>query len=141
MAKAKSRKKSASAAHSAADALRSAWAQAQEALASAQAAAEKQVRAALKRNKIGGREASAVLHELGVRFEKERKKAQRRVEAQLATLRSRVRKEGRAAGKRVGEAVEQALAALNIPSRREVADLTSKVGELSKKIDALKRRR
>jgi poly(hydroxyalkanoate) granule-associated protein len=99
------------------------------------------VRTALKRNKIGGREAAEVLQDLGARFEKERRKAQKRVEAQLATLRTRVRREGRAAGKRVGEAVEQALAALNIPSRREVTDLTSKVGELSKKIDALKRRR
>ncbi|HET7291452.1 MAG TPA: phasin family protein [Vicinamibacteria bacterium] len=141
MAKAKSRKKAAPAHHGAAEALRSAWGQAQEALATAQAAAEKQVKAALKRNKIGGREAAVVLKELGARFERERKKAQKRVEAQLATLRSRVTKEGRAAGRRVGEAVEQALAALNIPSRREVADLTRKVGELSKKIDALKRRK
>lgn len=140
MAKSKSRKKTAPA-HGPAEALRAAWFQTQRALGTAQAAAERQVRAALKRNKIGGREAAEVLHDLGERFEKERRKAQKRVEAQLGALRSRVRREGRAAGKRVGEAVEQALAALNIPSRREVADLTSKVGELSKKIDALKRRR
>ena len=140
MAKSKARKKTVPA-HGPAEALRSAWSQAQQALATAQAAAERQVRSALKRNKIGGREAAEVLQDLGERFEKERRKAQKRVEAQLATLRTRVRREGRAAGKRVGEAVEQALAALNIPSRREVTDLTSKVGELSKKIDALKRRR
>ncbi len=141
MAKAKSRKKAAPAPHGAAEALRSAWAQTQKALATAQAAAEKQVKAALKRNKIGGREAAEVLQDLGSRFEKERRKAQKRVETQLSSLRSRVRKEGKAAGRRVGEAVEQALAALNIPSRREVADLTRKVGELSRKIDALKRRK
>jgi hypothetical protein len=141
MAKAKSRKKTASAAHGAAEALRSAWAQAQHGLGTAQAAVEKQVKAALKRNKIGGREAAVVLKDLGARFEQERKKARKGLESQLTTLRSRVRTEGKAAGHRIGEAVGQALAALNIPSRREVANLTKKVGELSKKIDALKRRR
>ena len=33
------------------------------------------------------------------------------------------------------------LAALNIPSRREVSELTRKVDELSKKIDTLRKRR
>lgn len=138
MAKSKSRKKTA---HGPAEALRTAWTQAQHALGRAEAEIEKQVRAALKRNKIGGREAATVLRELGARFEKERQKARKGLESQLATLRTRVRTGGKAAGRRVGEAVEQALAALNIPSRREVADLTKKVGELSKKIDVLKRRR
>jgi len=35
--------------------------------------------------------------------------------------------------------VQRALAAFNIPSRSEVGDLTHKVEELSRKIDALKR--
>jgi polyhydroxyalkanoate synthesis regulator phasin len=140
MPKTKSRRKTA-AAHGAAEALHSAWAQAQHALGAAQAEIEKQVKAALKRNKIGGREAAAVLKDVGARFEKERKKARAGLESQLSSLRSRVRTGGKAAGRRVGEVVEQALAALNIPSRREIADLTRKVGELSRKIDALKRRR
>lgn len=144
MAKSKARKttrKAAAASHGAAEALRTAWGQAQHALGRAQAEAEKQVKHALKRNKIGGRQADEVLRDLATRFEKERRKAQRGLEAQLTTLAGRVQKERRAAGKRVGEAVEQALAGLNIPSRREVADLTKKVAELSRKIDALKRRR
>jgi hypothetical protein len=121
--------------------LRSAWDQAQHALASAQAEIEKQVKTALRRNKIGGRQADEVLKELGARFDKERRKAQANFEAQLGSLAGRVQKGGKAAGKRVGVAVEQALASLNIPSRREVADLTKKVEELSRKIDSLKRRK
>ena len=140
MAKSKPRKKTAPA-HGPAEALHSAWTQAQHAMGRAEAEIEKQVRAALKRNKIGGREAATVLRELGARFERERQKARKGLESQLVTLRTRVRTGGKAAGRRVGEAVEQALAALNIPSRHEVADLTKKVGELSKKIDMLKRRR
>jgi hypothetical protein len=137
----KTSRRAAAVSHGAADTLRSAWEQAQHALGRAQAEAEKQVKRALKRNKIGGRHADEVLMDLTKRFEKERKKAQRGLESQLHSLAGRVQKERRAAGKRVGEAVEQALAGLNIPSRREVGDLTKKVEELSRKIDALKRRR
>ena len=142
MAKTKARKTSRKAAPAGAkETLRGAWSQAQHALVTAQAEIEKQVKAALKRNKIGGRQADEVLQELGARFEKERLKAQKNLEAQLGTLAGQVQKGGKAAGKRVGAAVEQALASLNIPSRREVADLTKKVEELSRKIDALKRRK
>jgi polyhydroxyalkanoate synthesis regulator phasin len=141
-AKAKARRRAGKApAAGAAETLRSAWAHAQEALGEAQVQLERQVKAALKHNKIGGRQADVVLRELTTRFEKERRKAQRSFEAQVATLAGRFQKGGKAAGKRVGQAVEHALAALNIPSRREVADLTRKVAELSRKIDALKRRR
>ncbi len=142
MAKSKARKRTKQApASGAAETLRASWAQAQDALGAAQAEVEKQVRAALKQNKIGGRQADVVLQDLTARFEKERRKAQRHFETQVATLAGRVQKGGKAAGRRVGQAVEHALAALNIPSRREVADLTKKVEQLSKKIDALKRRR
>ncbi len=143
MAKSKARKSTRKTARAggAAETLRSAWTEAQHALHSAQTEVEKQVKAALKRNKIGGRQADEVLKALAARFERERRKAQRSLESQVATLAGRVQRGGRAAGKRVGVAVEQALASLNIPSRREVADLTKKVEELSRKIDALKRRK
>lgn len=141
MAKSKRKKAPASAGSSAAEGVKGAWHQAMKALGSAEVEVEKQVRAALKRNKIGGKDAAAVLHDLGARFERERVKARKNVTAQLAILQARMQKERKAAGKRAKGAVQQALAALNIPSRREVADLTKKVEDLSRKIDALKRRK
>jgi polyhydroxyalkanoate synthesis regulator phasin len=139
---AKSRKKAAKAtAGGAADAVRHAWQQAMKALVSTEREVEKQVRAALKRNKISGKDAASVLKGLGARFEKEREKTGRKLAAQIATLQARVKRERKAAGKRATHAVQQGLAALNIPSRREVSELTQKVEQLSRKIDALKRRK
>ena len=140
---AKSRKKTAakSAGSAAADAVRGAWQQAMDALGSAEREVEKQVRAALKRNKIGGKDATTVLKELRARFDRERERTGRKLSAQIATLQARVKKERRAAGKRATHAVQQGLAALNIPSRHEVSELTQKVELLSRKIDALKRRK
>jgi len=137
----KTSRRAAAVSQGATDTLRTAWEQAQHAVGQAQAEAEKQVKKALKRSKIGGRHADEVLRDLATRFEKERKKARRGLENQIHTLAGRVHKERKAAGKRLGNAVEQTLASLNIPSRREVADLTKKVEELSRKIDALKRRK
>ncbi len=42
-------------------------------------------------------------------------------------------------GRYADEAVQGALAALNIPSRREVHELTRRVEELSRKIDGFRR--
>jgi hypothetical protein len=142
MAKSRKRKSAKkAAAGSAADVVKSAWQHAMDALGSAEGEVEKQVRAALKRNRIGGKDAAAVLTSLGARFERERVKARKNVTAQLALLQARMQKERKVAGRRAAGAVQQALAALNIPSRREVADLTKKVEDLSRKIDALKRRK
>ena len=100
------------------DVLRDAWLTTQGALVSAEA-----------------------LRKLGLRVEKGRKKALKQVEARLATLQARVHKERLVAGRMVDDAVKAALATFNIPSRKEVAELTRKVDELSRKIDGLKRRR
>lgn len=122
MAKTKRAKKR-TAGSNAAETLRGAWQQTLKSLGKAEVEVEKQVRAALDRSK------------------KERSKALKNATAQLATLQARVKKERKVAGKMIAEGVQQALAALNIPSRREVADLTKKVEDLSRKIDALKRRK
>jgi polyhydroxyalkanoate synthesis regulator phasin len=133
--------KGATTGRSAAEVARSAWQQAVEAVVSAEQRAEKQVRHLLKKNKLGGKEAAQVVADLKGRFERERKKASKSLDAQLKALQARVQKERSTAGKRVGEAVQHTLASLNIPSRREISDLTHQVGELSRKIDALKRRK
>jgi hypothetical protein len=61
-------------------------------------------------------------------------------EAGASAVQSRVRSESRNAGRFVAEAVQATLAALNIPSRKEVAELTRKVDTLSKKIDKLRKK-
>jgi polyhydroxyalkanoate synthesis regulator phasin len=121
--------------------LREAWGTTQRALVSAEAQMEKQVKALLKKNEIGPREAKEALRKLGARLEKGRRKALKQVEARLSTLQARIHKERLVAGRMVDDAVKAALATFNVPSRKEVAELTRKVDELSRKIDGLKRRR
>jgi polyhydroxyalkanoate synthesis regulator phasin len=125
----------------AAEVARGAWQQAVEAVVSVEQQAEKQVRQLLKKNKLSGKQAAQIVADLKGRFERERKKATRGLDAQLKALQARIQKERASAGKRVGQAVQHTLASLNIPSRREISDLTRKVEELSRKIDALKRRK
>jgi hypothetical protein len=43
-------------------------------------------------------------------------------------------------GRAVDDAVKRTLAALNMPSRQEIQDLTHRVEELSHKIDRVRRR-
>jgi hypothetical protein len=124
-----------------ADPVRDAWSSAVETLQLAHDEAERQVVLLLKKHKIGARDASGVVKELRKRFEKERKKAIKQLEAHVSTLQSRVDKEKKAVSRVVDHAVKNALAAFNIPSRQEVARLTRKVDQLSKKIDTMKRRR
>ena len=72
------------------------------------------------------------------RLERERQKAMKQVEGRLAVLQTRAKKERRAVSRMVDEAVQRALAALNIPSRQEVQELTRRVEELSRKIDGFR---
>jgi hypothetical protein len=124
-----------------AEVLRETWASTVAALGSAEAEVQKQIKGLLKRNRIGARDAATVLKQLGARVDRERKKALKQLEARLGPLQARVQQEGKVVGRRVGQAVKGGLAAFNIPSRQEVNDLTRKVEELSRKIDAFKRRR
>jgi poly(hydroxyalkanoate) granule-associated protein len=101
---------------------------------------EKQIQGLLKRNRIQARDAAGVLRELGSRADVERRKARKELEARLSTLQSRMKKERKVVGRAVGEAVTGALARLNIPSRREVTELTKKVDQLGAKIDAFRTR-
>jgi polyhydroxyalkanoate synthesis regulator phasin len=123
------------------EALRRTWAETREALSSAEAKIEKQARALLKRNGIKADDAKALLKTLRARFEKERRRGVQQLETSLKELQSRLEKERRHVARLAGDAVQSGLAALNIPSRREVSELTRKVDELSKKIDTLRKRR
>jgi hypothetical protein len=125
---------------SAGEVLRGTWDSTLVALTAAEQEVAQQVRQLLKRNRIQARDAAGVLRELGSRAEVERRKAMKELEGRLSTLQSRMRKERKVVGQAVGEAVTGALARLNIPSRREVTELTRKVDQLGAKIDAFRTR-
>ncbi|MCM2256281.1 MAG: phasin family protein [Vicinamibacteria bacterium] len=121
-------------------ALQNAWAQTLGALHNAQVEAEKQIHLLLKKNKLDAKDAAGVLDHLRARLDKERKGALKQLEAQAGKLQHRLDKERKAVSKLVDDAVRNALAAVNIPSREEVVTLSRKVDELSRKIDGMKRR-
>ena len=121
------------------DRLRETWDATVEAVTSAEAEAERQLRRILARNKIKPADARTALLAFRARVEKQRQKAGRELETKLAALQQRLRRDGKSLGRAVGEAVRGTLVALNIPSRREVSELTSKVDELSRKIDGYRR--
>ncbi|HLA76032.1 MAG TPA: phasin family protein [Vicinamibacteria bacterium] len=113
------------------------WDATVKSLAAAEAQMEKQVRQALKKNKLAG-DAADALKDLRAKLDRERKKLSKELDSRLHGLQSRVKKERKALGHLVDDAVRGALATLNIPSRKEVAELTRKVDELSRKIDGFK---
>lgn len=82
----------------------------------------------------------ALVGQIRTRLDVEGRKALRQMEPRMADLQARLRRETATVGSRVDDAVRGALARLNIPNRREIAELTRKVDELSRKIDAFKGR-
>jgi len=122
------------------DRIRDTWAATLATLASAEAEVEKQIRVLLKNNNISAKDARSALRDLRSRIDRERKKALRQLDTRLRGLQSRIRKERTTVAKMVEDGVQTTLAALNIPSRREVNDLTAKVAQLSRKIDSIRRK-
>ena len=108
-----------------------------KALSSAEREVDTQVRALLARNKLSRKDAQKLLDKFGARLQKERTKTLKEMQAGIKKLQAQVRREQKNLNRAVDDAVEQALATLNIPSRREVTTLSRRVQQLSKKIDAL----
>jgi hypothetical protein len=127
-------------ARSAGDVLRETWAAALSSLTAAEAELENQVRALMQGKGLGA-DAADRLRQLGQRLEKERRKVAREIESRVASVQARVRKERKTVARVVDDGVRGALAALNIPSRHEINELTRKVDELSRKIDGVGSRR
>lgn len=111
-----------------------------DALAVAEQELTRQVRGLLERNKIDVDDAGRMLKRFRARLDKERRRGAKELDARLAALQARLQKERRNVARLAAEGVQSALAALNIPSRREVTELTRKVEQLSKKIDRLRRK-
>ena len=82
----------------------------------------------------------ALVGQIRSRLDQEGRKAYRQMEARMAELQQRLGRDKTSLGRRVDEAVRSTLARLNIPNRREIAELTRKVDELSRKIDAFQAR-
>ena len=120
--------------------LREAWHVTLKALSSAEREVDTQVRGLLKRNKLNPKDAQKLLDSFGKRLEKERVKTLKEMQSGVKKLQGQVQKEQKSLNRAIDDAVEQALAALNIPSRREVTTLSRRVQQLSKKIDALQKK-
>ena len=82
----------------------------------------------------------ALVGQIRSRLDREGRKAYGQMEARMAELQQRLGRDKTSLGRRVDEAVRGTLARLNIPNRREIAELTRKVDELSRKIDAFQAR-
>jgi hypothetical protein len=115
------------------------WKDTRAALRSAETRVEHRVKALARRGGVDTRRAAQALSAWRHRIERERRKAFRQIEGRLAEVKSRARKERRALGRTAEEAVRRTLAALNIPSRHEVQELTRRVEELSRRIDRFRR--
>jgi chromosome segregation ATPase len=117
--------------------LKDRWNSTLKSVTTAEAQMEKQIRQALKKNKLAG-DAADALKDLRVKLERERKKLGKELDSRLHGFQTRVKKERKALGHLIDDAVHSTLVTLNIPSRKEVAELTRKVDELSHKIDGFK---
>lgn len=120
------------------DRLNDLWQGAVDAVHRAQTSAEQQLRQAMKQNRFHTREIRDGVTNLRKRFEQDWARLSRDLEGQMNSFEARVARERDAAGRAVDDGIRNALAAVNIPSRREIADLTRKVDKLSKKIDSLR---
>jgi polyhydroxyalkanoate synthesis regulator phasin len=121
------------------DRIKESWERVVKALGTTQANVEAGVRDLLRRNRISTKDAATLMADVRALANRERRKAGRELRTGLAALQTRVEKERRGAAKSLDDAVRSALAALNIPSRSEVAALTRKVDELSKALARKKR--
>ena len=121
------------------DRIKESWKRVVAAVATTQANVEAGVKDLLRRNRISTKDAATLMADLRALLARERKKAGRELRTGLHVLQTRVEKERRGATRSLDDAVRSALAALNIPSRSEVAALTRKVDELSKAMARRKR--
>ncbi len=125
----------------AAKALAGTWNETREALGTAQQALRRRVRSLVREGGNRSQQAGELITTWRRRFERERRKALKQAEQRFATLQTQARRERKALFRAVEDRLQGALAALNIPSRQEVHDLTQRVEQLSRRIDGYRRAR
>jgi polyhydroxyalkanoate synthesis regulator phasin len=121
-----------------AEALRGRWQAALKSLSSAEAEVEAQWKQLVKKSGLQGKDAGKAIQELRVRLDRERQRAMKGLETGAQRFQERVKEEGAVLSGKANQAMRNALVAFNIPSRQEVAALTRKVDELSRKIDGFR---
>ena len=119
--------------------IRETWNATVKVLSSAEAGAQRRLRQLLARKRIKPADLRTALAAFRARAQKEQRKAARGIESRLSAVQERLQRERKDLGRVVDETVRGTLVALNIPSRREVSELTRKVDELSRKIDGYRR--
>ncbi len=125
----------------AAKALAGTWNEAREALGTAEQAVRRRVRALAREGGNRSQQAGELLTTWRRRLERERRKALKQAEQGFATLQTRARRERKVLFRAVEDRLQGAMAALNIPSRQEVHDLSRRVEQLSRQIDGFRRAR
>jgi len=115
------------------------WDDTREILGRSRATLEERARALIKTSGVDPDRAAEGLSDLRRRLGLERRKAVKQVEGRLVVLRARAQEERRIFLHKADEAVRRALAALDLPSRRELHELTLRVEDLSRKIDGLRK--
>jgi poly(hydroxyalkanoate) granule-associated protein len=128
-------------AQQAARAVRETWQSALEALAEAEGDVEKQVRQLLAQNRIDASDAGTLLKTVNKAITRGRHSAVKELEARVGAVQERIASERDALRRAIDDGVQSTLATFNIPSRKEVSELTHKVDALSRKIDALRKAR
>jgi hypothetical protein len=86
------------------------------------------------------KEGTALLTQIRTRLDRDGRTALKQMETRGAELQAWLRRDRVILGRRLDEAMRGTLARLNLPNRREIAELTRKVDELSGKIDAFRAR-
>lgn len=119
--------------------LRVAWKETRRALQTAEARVGRRVAALVRRSGLEPREVVRQAEVWRARLDRERKKAGKRVAAGLVELKQRARRDRRVLAHGVDQAVARTLAALNIPSRRELQQLSRRVEELSARVGRMRR--
>jgi len=115
------------------------WEGTREAFGDAEHAVQRRVRSIVKQGSARTLQAAETLTEWRKRLDKERRKAMKQLHQQLGQIQGRARRERKVLARAVDETVQSTLAALNIPSRHEIQELTRRVEELSHRIDGFRR--
>lgn len=121
-------------ARTAGDMMRETWSAAVTALTSAEEQMAHQLRLMLRRNHITPAAAATALSDLRERFTRERTRARRRIDEGVGDIAARLDQERKVVSRALDSAVHGALASFDIPTRREVAQLTKKVEELTRRV-------
>jgi len=119
--------------------LETTWRDARKALRSAEGVVGRRVAAFARSRGIDTKELAHRAELWRSRIDREGKKARKRALAGLAELQQRAARERTSVAHAADAAVARALAALNIPSRREVQELSRRVERLATRVDALRR--